>query len=237
MKAQNKEAKGKLFIGIINTPKNTGYNFISFEVSDYLRFPPPNDGRAYIPLGEKNLSLPNWGINLGVSAAVYKQFDALLDLQFSFGNSFNCLFLVGSTFNVLKTNTFSFGPTAKIGFAYSKIDLGNVSVYNANYVATAEGDFYDGDKIGATVFGFAYQLGVTGSCKIMKNLSLFGQFGIGGAYLGLMTIEVTPTEGSQFNINLSSKDCVEDGTYNHIGFTPKIKSYGYYYNAGVAFSF
>ncbi len=234
--AQNKET-GKFFIGIIKTPQNTGYNFISFDVSDYLRFPPPNDGWARIPLGEKNLSSPNWGLNFGVIAPINKEFDFLLDLQFSFGNSLNGLFLFGTTYNVIKTDVFAFGPTVKVGFTYSKIDLGKVSVHNANYIATAEGDFYDGDNISASVYGFAYQAGFTSTCKLSKKVSLFGQFGIGGAYLGLMDIEVTPYSGPKFNINLSSKDCVEVDSYNHIGFTPKVKSYGFYYNLGVAFNF
>jgi hypothetical protein len=223
--AQNKVG-GKFFIGIIKTPQNTGVNFIDFDVSDYLRFPPPDDARAHIPLGEKDLSSPNWGLNLGVIAPINKQFDFLLDFQFSFGNSYNGLFLFGSTFNVVNNNYFTFGPTAKIGFAYTKIYLGKVSVDNANAVVTAEGDFYDGDNMSASVFGFAYQVGFTGTCKLNKKLSLFGQFGLGGAIMGLMSIEVTPYEGPEFNINLSSKDCVEEGKYNYIGFTPKVKSYG-----------
>jgi len=53
-----------------------------------------------------------------------------------------------------------------------------------------------------------------------------------------MTIEVIPSNGDpKFNIDLSSKDCVEEGTYDYIGFTPKVKSFGMYYNIGVAFSF
>ena len=236
LKAQNKE-NGNFFIGIIQTPHNTGYDLISFDVSDYLRYPPPTDARAHIPLGDKNLSIPNWGFNLGVTAPINQQFDFLLDAQFSFGNSYNGLIFLGTTFNVVKNNYFTFGPTAKVGFTYSKIGLGKVSVYGAPNVATAEGDFYDGDNIAASVCGFAYQIGFTGTCKLGKKLSLFGQFGLGGAYLSLMNIEVTPYEGSPFNIDLSSKDCVEEGGYNHINFSPRVKSYGLYYNLGVAFSF
>ncbi len=237
MKAQNNES-AKLFIGIIKTPQNTGYNFISFDVSDYLRFPPPTDGWAHIPLGDKNLSTPNWGLNLGVSAPINKQFDFLFDVQLSFGHSFNALFLLGTTFNVVKNNYFSFGPTVKVGYTYSNIPLGQVSVFNANYVSTYEGDLYPGDNISTSVYGFAYQAGFTGTCKLSRKLSLFGQFGIGGAILGLMNIEVTPSNGApKFNIDLSSKDCVQEGSYDHINFTPKVKSFGYYYNLGVAFGF
>ena len=236
IKAQNKE-NGKFFIGIIRTPQNTAHDFISFDVSDYLRFPPPNDGWAHIPLGEKNLTLPNWGVNLGVSVPVSKQFDFLMDLQFSVGNSVNYLIMFGTTFNVVKNKYVTFGPTAKVGFAYTTIGLGDVSVYNANYVATENGDFYDGYHISASVFGFAYQLGFTGTCRLTKRLSLLGQFGLGGAYMGMMNIEVTPTDGSPFKLDLSSKDCVEENSYRHIGFTPRVKSYGLYYNLGVAFSF
>ncbi|MEI6695318.1 MAG: hypothetical protein WCO13_04550 [Bacteroidota bacterium] len=227
----------KFFIGIINTPRNTAYNFLSFDVSDYLRNPSPNDSRAHIPLSDNSLSLPNWGLNVGMTAPINRDFDFMLDLQFSFGNSFNFLIFAGSTFNVIKTNIFSFGPTAKLGFTYSKIELGKVTVSGASSVVNTEnGAYYSGDDLSASLYGVAYQLGCTGICKIKKNLSLIGQIGIGGAYLGLMSIDVTHESDDPFKIDLSSKDCVEVGRYKQVDFTPKVKSYGFYYNLGVAFN-
>jgi len=53
----------------------------------------------------------------------------------------------------------------------------------------------------------------------------------------LMDIRITPYEGDPFNIDVSKYNCVESGTSKPINFTPKVKSYGYYYNLGMAFSF
>ena len=230
LSAQNNLDRAYPFIGIIQTPRNTAYNFNSFDIID-------NDGyRAHIPLGERSLSPTNWGFNLGASLPMINHLNFLADMQFSFGKTFNFLFLIGPAFNLLESKIFTFGPAVKAGFAYTYIGLGEVTT-NGSYVLMGNGKIYDGDNIHANLYGVSYQLGVFGSCRLNRKLSLFSQFGLGGAYLGLMNIKVTPYEGEPFIIDVSRNDCVETGTHTPISFTPKIKSYGYYYNLGVAFGF
>lgn len=226
--AQNKKDKAYPFIGIIQTPPNTAYNFNSFDIIDNYGY------RAHIPLGDQKLSQQNWGFNLGASVPMIKHLNFLADMQFSFGKAFNFLFLLGPAFNIVESNIFTFGPTVKAGFAYTYIGLGEVTT-NGSYVLMGNGKIFDGDKMHANLYGVCYQLGVFGSCRLNKKISLFSQFGLGGAYLGLMDIRITPYEGEPFNIDVSRNDCVEPNSQTPISFTPKVKSYGYYYNLGVAF--
>jgi len=223
----------KYFVGFAMTPSMTGENFNTFDVSDYIRYPNA-EGRVTVPLGEKELSGSGFGFNLGAMMPLGK-LDAILDMQFRLNGILGVNVMVGGTYNIVAKEKMSFGPTAKVGFSYNQLNFGETTVYGTPPVIAAGGSFYSGDKVATSLSGLAYQLGVSAKYNMSDKISVLAQLGFGGAKLGDMKVEVTPTSGEAFTIDLESSDCVDLDHYTHIAFTPKAKSAGVYFNLGVAF--
>jgi len=222
------------FAGIIMTPSMKGENFSTFDVSDFIRYPNA-EGRVVIPLGEKQLSGPGFGLNMGAIMPVGK-LDGLFDLQLRFNKVLGVNLLVGGTYNIVMKDKLSFGPTVKIGFSYNQLDFGATTVYGTPPVIAAGGSFYSGDNVATTLSGLAYQFGVSAKYGLKDNITLLTQLGFGGAKLGDMKVQVTTTSDESFTIDLTSSDCVEHLGYKHIDFIPKAKSAGVYFNLGLVFS-